>query len=496
MAWLHTWSGLVVGWVLFAIFVTGTASYYRGEISRWMRPELSETATDAALAASRAGAFLQRTMPDAAGWSVKLPDAENPAVEVYWWQDLSGPFHHALLDPATGERSKIRETRGGDFLYRFHFELNLPPIWGRWIVSACAMVLLIALISGIVTHRRIFADFFTFRRDRSAQRGWLDAHNVAGVLALPFHLMIVYTGLVTLAPMLMPWAVLTAYRGDGQRYYAEAGIMLAGRPPADRPGVALPLGEIVSRARASAGEWPELVVVHKPGDAAATATAYFTEPPGLAHIHPQIAYDAVTGAEIGRLGEAGAATRTGAAMVGIHEAHFAAAPLRLVFFLCGLMGAATVATGLVLWTVARAPKGADPEGFGLRLVRILNLGTIAGLPVGLAAYFLANRLLPPDLAARADWEVRGFFAAWILAALASALYRRAWAWPLALAVPATAFLSIPVVDLLTVAEGRFLGFDAAMALLGLLFLAAARLTARSLQGRTRAGAALHRPAEA
>lgn len=76
---------------------------------------------------------------------------------------------------------------------------------GRWIVGACAMVLLIALISGIVTHRRIFADFFTFRPDRSRQRAWLDAHNLFGVLALPFHLMITYTGLMTLGPMLMPW---------------------------------------------------------------------------------------------------------------------------------------------------------------------------------------------------------------------------------------------------------------------------------------------------
>ena len=24
-AWLHTWSGLTVGWVLFFVFVTGTA---------------------------------------------------------------------------------------------------------------------------------------------------------------------------------------------------------------------------------------------------------------------------------------------------------------------------------------------------------------------------------------------------------------------------------------------------------------------------------------
>ena len=31
MGWLHVWSGLVVGWVLFSVFVTGTASYYRSE---------------------------------------------------------------------------------------------------------------------------------------------------------------------------------------------------------------------------------------------------------------------------------------------------------------------------------------------------------------------------------------------------------------------------------------------------------------------------------
>ena len=26
MAWLHTWAGLVTGWVMFAVFVTGTAT--------------------------------------------------------------------------------------------------------------------------------------------------------------------------------------------------------------------------------------------------------------------------------------------------------------------------------------------------------------------------------------------------------------------------------------------------------------------------------------
>ena len=420
MAWLHAWSGLVVGWVLFSVFVTGTASYYRAEISRWMRPELTETALDPVRAATVAGTYLRAQMPDAAGWYVALPKPEMPVVEVHWWKSLDGPFHHALLDPATGAPTPARDTEGGDFLYRFHFELSLPRLWGRWIVSACAMVLLVALISGIITHRRIVADFFTFRRDRSARRGWLDGHNVVGVLALPFHLMIVYTGLATLAPMLMPWGVSARYGQDEQRYFSETGLMPQWRPPAGLSEALLPLGEIVARATAVGGEAPEGLSVGMPFDAAATVTAIFEEPHGLAHLHPQIAYDGTTGAEVARAGEAGAATRTGAVMVGLHEGHFAAAPLRFLFFLCGAMGAATVASGLVLWTVARAPKGASPAGFGLRLVRVLNLATIAGLPTGLAAYFLANRLLPFALAGRAGWEIRAFFAAWALAALVAA----------------------------------------------------------------------------
>ncbi len=258
-----------------------------------MRPELSETATRL----RPRGEPRRRVPPEdhagCRGLVRQAAGAENPAVEVYWWQDLSGPFHHALLDPATGERSKVRETRGGDFLYRFHFELNLPPIWGRWIVSACAMVLLIALISGIVTHRRIFADFFTFRRDRSAQRGWLDAHNVAGVLALPFHLMIVYTGLVTLAPMLMPWGGPDRYRGDGQRYYAKAGIMrrAARRGPARRGPAARRdrvAGARLGRRRRPNSWWFTSRAMRGHRDGVSS-----TEPPGLAHLHPQIAYGAI-----------------------------------------------------------------------------------------------------------------------------------------------------------------------------------------------------------
>ena len=40
MAWLHTWGGLIVGWLLFVIFLTGSLAVFDQEIDNWMQPEL------------------------------------------------------------------------------------------------------------------------------------------------------------------------------------------------------------------------------------------------------------------------------------------------------------------------------------------------------------------------------------------------------------------------------------------------------------------------
>ena len=496
MAWLHAWSGLVVGWVLFAVFVTGTASYYRPEISRWMQPELrkAEALGPEALAASveRGVAHMQAHAGGARAWFITPPRPDKPVVELFWRNPPGQPPGHVLLDPETGAPAKVRDTKGGDFLYQFHFELHMAPLWGRWIVGICALTMLVALVSGIVTHRRIFADFFTFRRTKSAQRGWLDAHNVTGVLALPFHLMIAYTGLATLATLYMPWGVQTAYKGDAQALFAESGQIVRVRPPAGRPGTLAPVGPMVLQAMAAVPEPLERVSIRNPRDANATVVVTFEEPHGLSHEHPQAAFDGVSGTLIEtRTAALKPATKAFATMVGLHEAHFAGPALRILFFLCGLGGCAMVATGLVLWTVARLPKPGTAPSIGLRLVESLNIGSIVGLPAGLAAYFLGNRLLPADLAGRADWEIRAFFGAWLAIALVAPFRPRAWCE--GFGAVALLCLAVAVSDVLTISDHplRRSGgdpllawFDAAMLLLAGLFAATAR-TLRRYEPRRR-----------
>ncbi len=48
------------------------------------------------------------------------------------------------------------------------------------------MAMLALCVSGVIIHRKIFADFFTLRRSRQPQRLILDIHNTAGTLGFIF----------------------------------------------------------------------------------------------------------------------------------------------------------------------------------------------------------------------------------------------------------------------------------------------------------------------
>ena len=124
MAGLHTWTGLLLGWVLYAMFLTGTAAYFKDELSQWMRPELPRQ-----VAVPDAGEVAQR-MAEAFGgvsqWSVRLPDERNPVAYAFWRSAEEGRrrFQDGYFDPASGQAVRARDTQGGDFFYRFHFHIS------------------------------------------------------------------------------------------------------------------------------------------------------------------------------------------------------------------------------------------------------------------------------------------------------------------------------------------------------------------------------------
>ncbi|UPG73419.1 PepSY domain-containing protein [Roseomonas gilardii subsp. gilardii] len=508
MAWLHTWSGLLVGWVLFAVFLTGTAAYLRPEISYWMRPEIARSSTSAPDAAIAAVAYLEAKAPRSPAWFITLPDAREGVTRVFWRAPAASGrgFQSELLDPATGQPVEMRKTMGGDFFYRFHFELHyIGVLWGRWIICFCTLFMLVAIVSGVITHRRIFADFFTFRPGKG-HRSWLDAHNLGAVLALPFHLMITYTGLVIFMLMLMPWGIDRTYPEGRNAFNAE----LFGNPPALRPsGQAAPLVPLAPLLEQAGQRWQGgevgRITVSNAGDASATIQLVRRDADRISTAMQSLLFEGATGKLISVQDQSGAVMETRGVMYGLHLGRFAGPLLRGLFILSGLAGTTMVATGCLLWAVKQRQQAAKKgkPGFGTRLVEHLNLAAIGGLPVAMAAYFWANRLLPADMAGRAEWEIHAFFLAWGACCLHPLLRRGRRGWVEQFTLAALLFAALPVGNLLlgqrplteTLAAGDWVRvwFDLGLLALGLGLGAIAWKVARHQATPPRRRAAQRRP---
>lgn len=481
MAGLHAWAGLLAGWVLYAMFLTGTLSYFRAEISAWMRPELPHRSQpiDAAAAAQRIVNTLTARAIGGPQWSVGLPDARNHVSSAFWRVPLAdggSRFESANFDPVTGDELKARETGGGQFFYVFHFQLHyMPAIWGRWIAGLCAMVMLVAILSGVVTHRRIFVDFFKFRLGKG-QRSWLDAHNAMAVWGLPFHLLITYSGLVTLMLMYMPWGSMAAFPTPSARQAltAEMGTLV---PPGPPEGRAVPLASVAPMVSQAMERWggdgPGRLIVNHPGDAQARVIVVRGDA-GRVSASPQyLLFDGTKGQLLGGKDAVGPAAQTRGVLYALHLGRFAGPVVRWIYFVFSLAGTAMVGTGLILWTVKRRTRlrpGVQPS-LALRLSERLNVASLAGLSVAIASFFLGNRLLPAGLGSRAQWEVHVFFIAWAVAALWCLVrpVRRGWCELLALASMLLAL--VPVVNGVSTSRGMlvslaggdwvFAGFDLA-----------------------------------
>lgn len=88
MAWLHTWAGLIFGWLLFAIFLTGTLAYFKDEITHWMQPEVQAHPLDDGRSLAVAQSYLQQQAPTAARWFITLPTRRDPGLSVMWQDKL------------------------------------------------------------------------------------------------------------------------------------------------------------------------------------------------------------------------------------------------------------------------------------------------------------------------------------------------------------------------------------------------------------------------
>ena len=442
MTWMHTWVGLVVCWLLYLIFFAGTISFFRDEITLWNQPALHNVQTTADRIPQQKAQiidgfnYLQQAAPNSSRWGVNLPSERSPQLSYAYEKPRPegkrfGGWEEYNINPKTGQAiEKARETRGGNFFYRLHFDLHyIDVLTARWVVCLASLFMLVALISGVVIHKRIFKDMFSFRANKGA-RSWLDGHNISSVLALPFHLMITYTGLITLIFLLFPYPAMTAY-DDGVRGLFNDVMPTNVRTKSSTENA--PLTDIEGILDQVYTNWPDAdltqVSIRDPNKASATITVRASTGTQLRDQTPTLLFNGVDGSLIAK--SATELTNTEVfydSMTALHTGRLANPLLRWLYFLCGIAGCVMIATGCIMWAkrIRERMKKQQTASFGLKLVEGLNLATLMGLPAATCAFFIANRLLPFNLAERSDKEILAFFLTWLAVAL-FALFKRATA---------------------------------------------------------------------
>lgn len=432
MQWLHTWAGLCLGTVLFAVFWMGTLSVFDREIDRWMMPatRLAPGSLNSVDALARESQPLTGT---SAQWLVLFPSAREPVARVGYLRDRAGMrYRHA--DPATSILLPDAGTWGGTgFIYPFHVNLHLRA-WslGLWIVGLSGMAMLALCVSGVIIHRKIFADFFTFRARSKPRRLILDLHNVTGVLGLPFHFAITLSGLMIFFTVYFAGVWELPYRGDRQAFVQET-YGIYGRPRLNRPGP--PMSSLDVMAGQASREWgggtPQLLRVFHPGDANAYVEVRRSFVGDRVTMPVDALYfDAGTGAVLSRH-TAQPVMSAHRFISGFHFIQFDHWLLRWLYFALGLAGCVLIATGFLFWLESRRKRHAQLGLGGVRLVEGLAVGSVSGIVIATLAFFVVNRLLPPAPLAgglnRADVEVWSFYLVW-LGAFAHAWARPGAAW--------------------------------------------------------------------
>ncbi len=449
MAWLHTWIGLVLGYVLVVVFLFGSLSVFDREIDRWAMPETRFTAQpmpsyDTMLAPIFAGIVPDADDVEEARGRVRGPLAvplpvrtfeaytthRDPLLDLYAEfavannpDDPDDHVHgHLTIDPRDGHVLPEGELKvGSEFFYPMHIGLNLT--WkdvGYWIVGAAAVAMLAALVSGIAIHRRIFREYFTFRPRKALQRSVLDLHNLTGVVALPFHFFFALTGLTIFASMYFPVAE-TTLRPQAQAA-AEAEAHARGLPfkPSGERAALASVDAMVAEAKrrwAARGMPGEVgyLAVHHVGDRASYVTVYRAGTDRVTLVGQPIHFEGSTGRVLYEEPPPSAVASANDFLTGLHLQHFENWPLRWLYVFGGLMGTVCIATGFVFFVEKRKRLHAAKGIAGARWADAMAVATVTGTLVATLSMLVANRLVPAELAHGAEWQKAAFFGAWILA---------------------------------------------------------------------------------
>lgn len=315
----------------------------------------------------------------------------------------------------------------GEFLYRLHFlaQLNSVPIrlgvpFGYLLAGVVSFIFVFALITGLLLHwDKIISNFFTFRPWSKWKTVWTDLHTALGVIGFPFQLIFAVTGVVLIVNsfLLAPYTKFL-YKGDSEKIYQalEYSDSTKFEYTYEPLTVSFDLNAYLAKVEKKwdGGEISlvsirnyqdnnmHLIVQSKPH-----ADKNFS---GSGKIIYRVRDQKVL-YEVSPTEHSTYIDKVKALVYHLHFGDFGGRPLRVMFFVLGVMGCVIIISGILIWLVARDKNNVPKHKrvFNFWTANIFLASSLSMLPVTAFTMIVLLFLDNPDQSDIYNW----YFYSWL-----------------------------------------------------------------------------------
>lgn len=427
---LHALTGVVSGLFIFVVSLSGVFALFEEELVTWEQPALR-------IALPETYVPLMPLLTEFAGElghdgkalhvDVHLPTSATPyyeaSVRVPRPEGGGSETRFRRWHPETGDVLPQPQTGLVHWLVNFHGSLMLPRTYGRAVVAVSGLFLMLSIFSGVVIHRKILNEMFTWRFDRSIRVKWQDSHKALSVWGLPFHLVIALTGLwLGVVALLLPVTATLSLKGDiGAVLEALEGEQV------EASGVTaelVSLDALMPEMTRLAGTPLHGIHIERWGDETATYQFQY-RPKSVLTGMAVIDVNAIDGEVLGQRDalRPGITFHIVSAISTLHFASFGGIFVKALYALLGVALCVIAATGMMIWLEKRRfGRQGQYSDDCYRLLGQVVSGVCLGSLAASFAIFYADKLLTLH-ADRTLWIGFVFFAVWV-AVLLYAVCRR------------------------------------------------------------------------
>ena len=422
---VHIWVGIACGLMLFIAFYAGAITMFEKPLERWATPP-SQLAPAPPLADTQAllAAVLAEHPQAGQRYSIIIDPSPDQPARLIWSERGQKPrqwieYGASFAPDGSLQTERLRKSPAAGVVDRMHqfVGLPLPDSIARNIMGLVALAYAVALLSGLIVLLPTLAkDVFALRIGKNFKRMWLDAHNALGIFSLPFHLMIALTSVV--------FAFHTPfYAAQGKAFYGGQ-IDWGQHAPPPSGEVPLPAHELLKHVQVQV---PGFDVQHfayqtnREGQLEASLVGLDVTRSARGRTWMRTPLDPYSGqVDMHDLpGHMDGWKEAVNVFFALHFGSYGGNPVRWLYVLMGLAGAALFYTGNVLWIESRRKKQRGDQAVVQKrsswLLGCLTVGISVGSVAGISATIAAAKWLPSLVQDLALWHHAVYYAVFLAA---------------------------------------------------------------------------------